>query len=217
MMEISNLIKQSLSTDTELERVEIFILHHSIPENTIKCLASLIAHTDWPYKITVLDTSVYPRGLLAKIYNKLIKESTCDYIAFVCSDSEFNQNWLKKFMTYLKNNKKVGCIVPLTNPPVNKEMDVKTNTGEYEIPASALSMSISLFRKNDIVCIGGFDEKFYLYGHDVDLLKKMSKKHVFILDSSITVEHNVGSTTKMVFTKDELNEVDNYLNSVKDD
>ena len=213
--EIKKINSQSLPTDKELERVEIFVLHYAIPENTVKCLSSLLSHSDHPYKITVLDTSVYQRGVIARIYNKLIRESTCDYVAFMCSDAEFHNPWLKKFMRHLKENKRIGCVVPLVNPAVNPRMDVKPNSGEYELSENAISISVSLFRRQDILDAGGFDERFYLYGHDVDMLTRLAKKYTFILDSSVVADHGVGSTTKMVFTKKEIEEIDYYNSQIK--
>lgn len=207
--EIDKIQEIPLPTDKELRRVEIFVLHYLLPENTIKCLSSLLAHSDHPYKITVLDTSAYQRGILAKIYNKLIGESTCDYVAFMCSDAEFHTPWLKKSIEHLQI-KDIGCVVPLINPAVNHVLDVPLNSGVYDIPARAISISVSLFRKQDIIDAGGFNEKFYLYGHDVDLLEKLSRKYRFVLDSSIAADHGVGMTTKHVFTKKELEEIDNY-------
>ena len=131
----------------------------------------------------------------------------------MCSDAELLTPWLSTFVKHLEDNK-IGCVVPLVNPPVNTSLDVKPDSGTYNISPDELSMSISLFRKKDIVDIGGFDEKFYLYGHDVDLLNKLSSKYKLVLDSTVMVNHGVGSTTKRVFTKKELEEIDKYTKQI---
>lgn len=208
-LDFDEIIKQNIPTDTDIKRVEIFVLHYSMPTDTIRCLDSLLNKTNWPYKITILDTSIYPRGILAKIYNKLIRESTCDYVSFVCSDADFTTPWLRKLMNVLED-KSIGCVVPFVNPPMNTSLDVKVDTGLYEILPTEMSMSISLFRKKDLVDLNGFNENFYLYGHDVDLLKRLSKQYKLVLDSSVLANHKVGSTTKRLFSKKEIEEIDRY-------
>ena len=211
---IDDIVKDVLPTDKDIKRVEIFVLHHSVPDETIKCLSSLLGRTDWPYKITVLDTSMYRKGLLAKIYNKLIKESTCDYVAFMCSDADFVNPWLKSLMKTLAD-KDVGCVVPLIKPPMNPSLDIKIDTGLHEISPTEISMSISLFRKKDLMDCGIFNENFYLYGHDVDLLKRLSKKYKLILDSSVLANHKVGTTTKRLFSKKEIDDIDIYNKKIQ--
>ena len=204
-------------SDSEVKRVEIFVLHHSIKKDTKICLESIIEHTDWPYKLTVISTSDYPRGVLAKIYNKLLSESTCDYVAFVCSDSKFTGPWLKKLISHVspEDGNKIVCAIPLVGHSVNKELNLKRDSGVHKIRAEAISISVSLFRKKAITMLGGFNEMFYLYGHDVDLLVRLEKLGAeFVMDTSVFVDHKVGGTTKILFTKEEIDEIDEYTKRV---
>ena len=214
-MEINKIVRQNLLTDMALRRVEIFVLHHSIPENTERCVSSILKYTDWPFKLTILDTSYYQRGLLAKIYNKLLEESTCEYVAFVCSDAEFENPWLEKLFKDLISDVHVMCVTPLIIPSVNRSSDLSPYTGIYNISPNELSMSVSLFPKHLILDSNGFDERYYLYGHDSALLNKLNHKGAkFLIDTSVTVRHKVGSTTKRLFTPEELELVKEYNKTI---
>ena len=210
-MEIEKIIKEPLISDSELNRVEIFVLHHSEVKPTRECLESILTGTDWPYKLTMLTTDSYPKGVLAKVYNKLLDESTCDYVAFVCSDATVDKGWLSMIM----KNFKGSCVVPLVSPPINPKMNPGRDIGLVSLNADELSISVSVFNKNDIKKIGGFNEDFYLYGHDVDLLQRMQDLGMkFFINTSAFARHDSGTTTKRLFTKEELLEVDNYNKTI---
>lgn len=224
-MKIEELVKQKLQSDSELKRVEVFILHHSLPDNTRKCLSTFIEYVDWPYKVNLFDTSYYPKGLIAKIYNKLVKESTCNYIAFVCSDVEFTMPWLRELMgnfSWLESNgKNPGCIAPLILPEVNSALgratgyQISKKSKVYELIPEAISISISLFKKSSILEVKGFDERFFLYGHDNDLLERLKKRgYRFFVNKNIIVNHKTASTAKSIFSKEELEEVNIYNNKI---
>ena len=208
-MDINYLLKQNLPSDSEIKRVEIFVLHYQDRDLLQRCLSSIALHTTWPYKLTVLSTDMYPKGLLAKIYNKLIKESTCDYIAFVCSDAEVGVNWLYEIMRSYQDN--YGCVVPLTLPPVNKDMDHDYRSGIVPLSPDAISIAVSVFKKNNLIDVGCFDENFYLYGHDVDLLRKLyNAGHKLVVNTNSIVTHKRGSTTKKVFSEEEMLAINEY-------
>src|SRR3990167_10178146 len=75
-----------LLDDHEIKRVEIIVLKYKSPDIEIECLSRIIRYTQWPYKLNVFDN----RGNgpnTSKAWNKLIRESTCDYILFMDSDA----------------------------------------------------------------------------------------------------------------------------------
>src|SRR3990167_2655342 len=75
-----------LLDDKEIKRVEIIVLKYKSPDMEKDCVSRIIEYTQWPYKLNIFDN----RGNgpnTAKAWNKLIRESTCDYILFIDSDS----------------------------------------------------------------------------------------------------------------------------------
>lgn len=210
---IKQLVSKELPTDAQLKRVDIFVLHNKTYTDTIQCINSIVEHTDWPYRITVLDTSAYPKGLMSKMYNRLIKESPCDYISFFCSDAKATNGWLSPIMRAMEEYHP-ACITPATLPPCNPVIQDIINLRDgklHEVPADRLSIAVSVFDKNAILKVGMFDENYYLYGHDPDLLDRLVKNgyKIFLCTASV-VEHKGGETTKKLFTSSDILAINEY-------
>lgn len=210
---IKEIVSKPLISDSDINRVDIYVFHHSLTprEDTKECVSGLIDHSDWPYKITILDTSQYIKGQMGKMCNKIINESSCPYTASVCSDVVFNEEWLKKMMDVFLSRKDVACVTPLITPPVNKELDMKYKTGIYKIGAGALSTSVCVYNNDALKSIGMFDERFYLYGHDADVLRRLEDKgYSFFVNTDVIVTHKIGTTTKKLFNSEEMEVIEEY-------
>ncbi len=59
--------------------------------------------------------------------------------------------------------------------------------------------------------VGGYDEMFFLYGHDPEIFKRFDKKgYKVYIDTDIIAEHRGGSTTKKVFSPDDIDVIGEY-------
>src|SRR3989344_6954774 len=92
--------QRSIPSDYNIKRVEILVLTFRDPEVEVKCAQHLIENTDWPYKLNFLDNRLGTKNM-SKIWNKVIKESTCDYIVIMDSDvfvPKLEPCWLTRCM-----------------------------------------------------------------------------------------------------------------------
>src|SRR4051812_20927799 len=83
---IKELAKIPMKSESEMRMVEIIILKFKEPEVEAECAKRIIENTNWPFKLTIYDNRQNTAST-AKIWNKLIRESTCDYILFIDSDA----------------------------------------------------------------------------------------------------------------------------------
>ena len=89
--------KRGLVPDRESHRVEIIVLKYKLPDIERQCMSHLIQYTNWPYKVTWYDTRNQPANF-AKLWNRLIYESSCEYIVIMDSDAYVPPCWLEQMM-----------------------------------------------------------------------------------------------------------------------
>ncbi len=73
------LVEKKIPSNRERKCVEIICLKYKEPDQESKCVDRIVRHTDWPFKLTLVDT----RGLsanFAKLWNRYVYKSDCDYI-----------------------------------------------------------------------------------------------------------------------------------------
>jgi hypothetical protein len=92
-----NVTKQGLLSDRESQRVEIIVLKYKLPNIERQCMSHLIQYTNWPYKVTWYDTRNQPANF-SKLWNRLVYESSCDYILIMDSDAYVSPHWLERMM-----------------------------------------------------------------------------------------------------------------------
>jgi hypothetical protein len=92
-----NMTKRGLVSDRDAHRVEIIVLKYKLPNIERQCMSHLIQYTNWPYKVTWYDARNQPANF-AKLWNRLIYESSCEYIVIMDSDAYVPPYWLEQMM-----------------------------------------------------------------------------------------------------------------------
>lgn len=171
-------VEKSLLDDSEIQRVEIIILKYKSPEIEKDCVNRIIEYTRWPYKLNIFDN----RGNgpnTSKIWNKLIKESTCDYVLLLDNDSFVQKGmkdtcWLTEMMKAFKIHKNVAWVGPVCG--TNAVSTIQSMIPEDMEPitvSSHLSGYCFLIKKSIFEEIGYFDEDFGFYGEESDWIEKV--------------------------------------------
>ena len=213
LVEHLTLTNRNLVSDFEARRVDIVVLKYKLPNVEIECMAQLIKHTDWPYKVTWYDARNQTANF-SKLWNRLAYESTCDYICIMDSDAFVTPHWLENMMACFqpefmcadlasKTPKKVkadpvGVVVPVTHTA-----GAHTLQGKYwkEKSPCIVSAQVSgfffLFRKALLDDIGYFDERFYLHGQDSEWFDRViASNWNIVMCRNVYVDHMVSASIK---------------------
>ena len=141
------------------------------------CLYSVIANTNWPYKISYFDN--YNSGYtLTQIWNKLINESKSEYICLLNNDAFPTMGWLEKLMTSLLYRDSQGFIGPSTNQchSIQKSIYTEELAAQYKNKVKEINEHLSgfcvLFPRVIWSKLKGFDEKYTLYGQESDFMQR---------------------------------------------
>lgn len=193
---IHALTKQPLTDDSAIKRVEIVVLKYKEEADVIgKCLDRIINHTDWPFKLNVYDNRPNNANT-AKIWNRLFKESTCDYILYIDSDAFIPRDndpcWLTRMMdSVILDGAQI--VVPMGD---NVGGSNKAEAAQ-PYPSSQPQWGIwsgfcfLLDRKPWLAKkLYPFDDNFYIYGQDSEFAfrsQKMGLKCVYRTD--VFVQH----------------------------
>lgn len=213
--EMVKLVRRSLFTEKELRRVEVIMLRYEDGEVAKDCVARITENTDWPFKLTVYDTRSQPRPTnISKVWNKLIRESTCDYVMILDSDvfvPKLEPCWLTRMMgTFEKDCHVVVPRVNRTSCPQMKADRAEEYPAEPERLKEILAAQCVLYEKEIFEKIGYFDEDFLLYGQDSEwgdrLLKSPFKGYV---RTDVLLDH-IGS-----YAINKAVKIDNYDSSLE--
>jgi cellulose synthase/poly-beta-1,6-N-acetylglucosamine synthase-like glycosyltransferase len=183
---IIDLVKQPLVNEKDTKMVEIVMLKFRDPEVEKRCVSQIIQNTDHPFKLTVYDNRVNGKNI-SKIWNKLIKESTCDYICILDSDAFVPKGWLTKMMDSMN---RTDVVVPLiTETTCNQQK--ASEPGEGEEPLNEIfAAQCVLYRKSVFDRMGYFNEDYLLYGQDSEWgYKLLFSEQRAILRKDVLVEH----------------------------
>jgi len=167
--EVIRQVRLPIPSEKELKRVEIVILKYKDPEVETKCAQLLIENTQWPYKLNFYDNRPGTKNM-SKIWNKIIRESTCDYLVIMDSDifvPKLSPCWLTRLMNTF--DKKPDCLV--VSPRVTKTSCIQQKGSvvedrEPERFHEAFAGMCTLYKKEVFDKAGYFDEDFLMYGSD---------------------------------------------------
>ncbi|MEK9177353.1 MAG: methyltransferase domain-containing protein [Patescibacteria group bacterium] len=195
MAEITEQVRKPLPSDKELKRVEIIVLKYKDPEVEWRAAKHLLENTEWPYKMNFFDNRPGTKNM-AKACNKLIRESTCEYVLIMDSDvfvPKLAPCWLTRLMS---NFLKEDCYVSLPKVTVTSCAEQKAQKPEnkpaYEIRARFAGMCV-LYKKEIFEKVGYFDEEFLLRGSDVEWVDRLFKSpYKAYISPDVLVDH-VGS------------------------
>ncbi len=162
-------IRKPIPDDRNLKRVEIIILKYRDPEVETECAKRLIENTEWPYKLVFWDNRAGVKNM-GKIWNKLIRESTCDYVVWMDSDAfvpKLAPCWLTRCMRVFEEHP--GCMVvspKLTRIGMKQQQaDIPRNNPPERI-VDEFANTCCVFKKEVFDRIGYYDEDFLIYGAD---------------------------------------------------
>lgn len=197
---IKKLAAVPLKNDLEISRVEIVILKFKEPAEIIdKCISRIIHNTDWPFKLTIFDNRPNTPNT-SRIWNKLIKETTCRYVIVMDSDAfipakKTNPCWLSRMMESVDET---GFVIPVSSAPGGDHQQV---SGPLPYPASTINKGIwsgYCFLMDKIRWGSGelFNEKFYIYGQDSEFAHRVSKRGGAVMRQDVYVEHIGGYSFK---------------------
>lgn len=193
-----------LDTERELHRVEIIMLKFKeSPEIIDKAITRIIHNTDWPFKLNVFDNrpleGVANNRNTSRIWNKLVQESTCDYVLLMDSDAyipamKTDPCWLTRLMESIDET---GLVIPVSSKGggAHQHVQAAAKYGTSMRNKDAWSGYCFLFSKEAYAKIGPFDERFYIYGQDSEWAIRAGKLiGGAVMRKDVFVEH-IGSAS----------------------
>jgi hypothetical protein len=196
IQKIEDLAKIPMTDDKKTRRVEIIMLKFTeAPEVIDKAVSNIINRTEHPFKLTVFDNRLNTANM-ARIWNKLVGESTCDYVCLIDSDAfvpQLSPCWLTRMMESIDET---GVVVAMgDNVGGENQAD-----SARPYPASRRERGVwtgfcFLFKKSVWEKMP-FDERFYMYGQDSAWAHLLGKKDGVVLRTDTLVEHLHGYSAK---------------------
>lgn len=198
-MNLANLARIPMREEKDMRMVEIIVLKWKRPEVEAKCLQRIVENTEWPFKLTVYDNRLNTPNT-ARIWNKLIRESTCPYVCLIDSDAfvpKLEPCWLTRMMETF-NLLDCHLVLPLTD---------NCSTPAQKVPVETYPSAIRhrgdwsgfcfLFYKTLLSIVGPFDEEFVGYGQDSEFSIRMERKcGGAYIRRDVFVEHLHGASFK---------------------
>ena len=188
---IKELAKVPMTDDHETKRVEIIMLKFKEPLKVIgQAVSDIIDNTNWPFKLTVFDNRLNTANT-SRAWNKLIKDSTCDYVLLIDSDCfvpKLSPCWLTRMMESIDETGIVIPVVDNTGSPSHRAVI------EQKYPSTARNISIwsgmcFLFKKSTYEQLGAFDERFFLYGQDSEWAYRSKKIGGVMMRKDVLIHH----------------------------
>jgi hypothetical protein len=205
---IKELAEKPLTDDKATKRVEIIMLKFKEePEVINNAINNIIHYTKHPFKLTIFDNRLNTANT-SKIWNKLVKESTCDYICLIDSDAfvpECEPCWLTRMMESIDET---GVVIPVSSVGGGARQQVMSaqDYPSFERNRDIWSGYCFLFKKSTYEQIGAFDERFYIYGQDSEWAYRCSKIGGAVMRTDTLVKH-IGSYS---FNQDPIREQDKH-------
>lgn len=207
MDKVLALAEQPLLNDSKIKRVEIIVLKYKSPELEAECVTKIIRNTQWPYKLNFFDN----RGNgpnTSKAWNKLIMESTCDYILFIDSDAFVMDSigtvngerpregvcWLTEMMKGLDMYEDVAMVGPVCGTTgVTTMQSMRPKDMDPFVIDGHLSGYCFLTKKSIYKELRYFDEDFCFYGQESDWIEEILEKreHKIVIAPRAHVIHGL--------------------------
>jgi len=191
------------------EKVDIVFLTHNHSDMSLECLDALKKNTHHPFRLVWIDNGsemahyqkirekvedfnhISHKFGVNRFYARAVNQgfvmSNARYVVTLSNDVFLTDGWLRKLLSIMGNNPKLGIISPLTDKigsPVCRadfaaqkwQLPVNGNYCEginrlperYGRTPSSISMFCSLLKTEVIKKIGLLDERFFILGNDDD-------------------------------------------------
>lgn len=191
--------------------VEIIIIKYCNKEIEEACINSVLKFTDAPYNLRIHDN--YPKNEnIGKLWNRLISQSSDDYICLLNSDTVVEPGWLKKLLEVFDHIEGAGVAGPSTDHSHNQqcktipEGETFVDFGE-RFPLWDLSGFCLVFPKKVWEEVEGFPEDFGFYGQEVIFVDKVvDQGYKQIWRTDVFVHHEGSSSLKAAVRRGEQDE-----------
>jgi GT2 family glycosyltransferase len=104
----------------------------------------------------------------AKAHNLVFPECRQEYVALLNNDTKVDKGWLASLIAKIRSDPQIG-IVSSRQLPQESCRPIDPETGE----TSWCSGGHCVIRRRALEAVGYFDEKFFMYGEDVDVSWRM--------------------------------------------
>jgi len=194
-------------------------INYSLFHYTGNCIGSVKEHTNLPYEIILVDngSTVKPGKLedynvdkvivneknegIAKAWNQAIRMSSGEYICLLNNDAMVFDMWLEDLQEALG---KVDLVMatPMYGEPFSRGHEALQKRAQWadkpieESFSDFRDFSCVLAKKQLFRDIGMFDEQFFMYCEDLDLIKRMEeagKKSA--CTKKVSTYHVIGGTS----------------------
>ena len=180
-------------------RVEIIILKYKIPEFEKRCVGYIIDNTDLntPYQINLYDTRKIPCHF-SRIWNGLIKQSSCEYIVIMDSDAFIHtKNWLELMFQAYESlpNTSIG-VSGLDNGGTLEQRERK-NQGAVKVYSG--TPVIGFYKRDIFEKVGYFNEdpRFAVFGQDTEWVWRANHLgYPSVLQTNVIAEHVCNASTR---------------------
>ncbi|OGN30010.1 MAG: hypothetical protein A3A33_01655 [Candidatus Yanofskybacteria bacterium RIFCSPLOWO2_01_FULL_49_25] len=198
MAKIVSAVKAPVPSERELKMVEIIVLKYKDPEVETKCAVDVINHTDWPYKLVFYDNRPGAKNF-SKVWNKLIKESTCDYVLVMDSDAfvpKLDPCWLTRMMQTFETHPDCWVVIPKVNrTSCEQQRAVVAEEKPPTILTEPFAAQCVLYKKTVFEKVGFYDEDFLFYGQDSEWsLRAMRKGFNTYIRHDVLIDHGKHSS-----------------------
>lgn len=139
----------------------------------------------------------------AKAVNKGIRVARGEYIAIVNNDVMVWVSWLEGLQEGLKHLDLVMA-TPMYGNPFARQFEAVKEWNKYCDPieksfSDFVDFSCVLTRKEMFNKIGLFDEQFFMYGEDLDLLRRMKQQNLkYASTKAVRTTHIIGATSTAI-------------------
>lgn len=150
----------------DADRVEVIMLVIDNDRAEASLAIEGLFKTEYPFKLTVYENKRNPRNT-SKIWNKLVRESTAEYILIIDSDVIPQNDIITPMLEVLTRNPDVAAVGPVGFGalPLHQCEALKVDGNPIEVGAN-LSGCCFMFKKSTLETIGYWDEDFVFYGQD---------------------------------------------------
>ncbi len=190
---VKAMVAAPVPSERELKMVEIIVLKYKDPEVETKCAQRIIEYTHWPFKMVFYDNRPGSKNF-SKIFNKVIRESVCDYILIMDSDAfvpHTNPDWLTRMMKTFGEYPDCWTVVPRVNR--TSCVQQRANLAEDKPPSlltEPFAAQCVLYKKEVFEKVGWYDEDFLLYGQDTEWSARAIKKgYATYIRHDVLIDH----------------------------